>query len=214
MRAEKLKVLIVDDHVLVRRGIRSLLEDEPDFGPVGEADNGAQALRRVRDEPWDVVLMDIDMPGPSAFQVTRSIKQNRPALPILVLTMYPERQFAMRMLGAGASGYMTKAAAPEHLVTAIHRLVEGMAYVSSSVARQLVCGKSSVEDKEPHELLSGREIDVLRAIASGVPLAKIASDMFISPKTVTTYRARIFDKLNLASNTELVRYALDHGLIR
>ncbi len=163
--------------------------------------SGIQCNLRIESDSLEIVN-DYEMGG----EVFRVLQET--------LTNVARHAEATRIDSAGASGYMTKAAAPEHLVTAIYRLVEGMAYVSSSVARQLVCGKSSVEDKEPHELLSGREIDVLRAIASGVPLAKIASDMFISPKTVTTYRARIFDKLNLASNTELVRYALDHGLIR
>jgi two-component system, NarL family, invasion response regulator UvrY len=214
VRKEKLKILVTDDHVLVRRGIRALLEDEPDIGTVGEAETAAQALKRVREEPWDVVIMDIDMPGQSSFQVIRTIKQEKPSLPILILTMYPERQYAMRMLSAGASGYLTKASAPDHLVTAIRKLVEGMAYVSVNVAMQLAGHRNQPKDANLHDLLSSRELDVLRAIAAGLPLAKIADEMHLSPKTITTYRTRVLEKLSLGSNTELVRYALDQGLIR
>jgi DNA-binding NarL/FixJ family response regulator len=209
----KLKVLVADDHALIRSGIRRLLQDEPDIDYVGEAETASQALQRVRDEDWNVVIMDIDMPGQSTRDVLPLIKREKPTLPVLILTMHPENQYAVRMLKDGASGYLTKASAPENLIIAIRKVVGGGAYVSEALALQLTALLKWKHNENPHDHLTDREISVLCAIAEGKSLAAIAEAMHLSAKTITTYRKRVLDKLHLQSNTDLMRYALGHGLI-
>ncbi len=208
-----LRILIVDDHALVRSGIQRILADEPDIEFVGEADTAAQGLKRVRSEEWDVVVMDINMPGQNALDVLRHIKLEKPDLPVLILTMYPENQYAMRALKDGASGYLTKASAPDSLIVAIHKVNEGGAYVSPSLALQLAGQLRSKPKETLYDLLSDREFTVLCAIADGKQLAQIAEELNLSAKTITTYRTRVLNKLGMHSNTELIRYALEHGLI-
>lgn len=213
MSRNKLKILIADDHVLVRSGIKRLLSDELDIESVTGVDNAAQALKHVREEDWDVVIMDIDMPGQSAFDVLHLIKLEKPELPVLILTMHPEHQYAVRALKEGASGYITKNSAPDHLISAIHKVVEGGAYVSPALAFQLAARLRSKPKETLHELLSNRELTVMRAIAEGKHLSQIAAELNLSAKTITTYRTRVLNKLGMHTNTELVRYALEHGLI-
>ncbi len=213
MSRDKLKILIVDDHLLVRAGIRRILQDEPGIELVGEADTAAEGLKRVRGEDWDVVVMDLNMPGQSPLDVLGLIKLEKPELPVLILTMYPENQYALRALKEGASGYITKASAPDHLITAIRKVVEGDAYVSSGLAMQLATQLRSKAKETLYELLSDREFSVLCSIAQGKPLAQIADELHLSAKTITTYRARVLGKLGMRTNTELVRYALEQGLI-
>ena len=213
MSSDKLKILVVDDHALVRSGVRRILQDEPDIEFVGEADTATQALKRVRSEEWDVVVMDINMPGRNALDVLRLMKLEKPELPILILTMYPENQYAMRALKDGASGYVTKGSAPDQLIAAIRKVVEGGAYVSSTLAMQLANQLRSKPKETLYDLLSDREFSVLCAIAEGKPLSQIANELSISAKTITTYRARVLGKLGMRTNTELMRYALEHGLI-
>jgi len=210
---DKLKILVVDDHLLVRSGIRRILQDEPDIELVGEADTAAQGLKRIRSEDWDVVVMDLNMPGQNALDVLGLIKLEKPDLPVLILTMYPENQYALRALKDGASGYITKSSAPDHLITAIRKVVEGGAYVSPGLAMQLTTRLRSKAKETLYELLSDREFSVLCSIAQGKPLAQIADELNLSAKTITTYRSRVLSKLNMRTNTELVRYALDQGLI-
>lgn len=213
MSTDKLKILIVDDHALVRSGVRRILQDETDIEVVGEADNATQALKRVRSEEWDVVVMDINMPGQNALDVLRLMKIEKPELPVLILTMYPENQYAMRALKDGASGYVTKSSAPDHLISAIRKVVEGGAYISSTLAMQLANQLRSKPKETLDDLLSDREFSVLCAIAEGKPLSQIANELSLSAKTITTYRARLLGKLGMRTNTELVRYAIEHGLI-
>ena len=213
MRSDALKILVVDDHALVRYGISRLLRDEPHIDDVGEAETADQALKRIREEAWDAVVMDINMPGKSAFDALRLIKQEKPRLPVLILTMHAEEVYAMRALKDGASGYLTKASAPDHLVAALHKIVAGGAYVSANLALQLATQLRSKTFDNLHELLSDREINVLCDIAGGKPLAQIAEELHLSAKTITTYRRRVLDKLQVHSNAELARYAIEHGLI-
>ena len=213
MSSDKLKILVVDDHALVRSGVRRILQDEPDIEFVGEADTATQALKRVRSEEWDVVVMDINMPERNALDVLCLMKLEKPELPILILTMYPENQYAMRALKDGASGYVTKGSAPDQLIAAIRKVVEGGAYVSSTLAMQLANQLRSKPKETLYDLLSDREFSVLCAIAEGKPLSQIANELSISAKTITTYRARVLGKLGMRTNTELMRYALEHGLI-
>jgi two-component system, NarL family, invasion response regulator UvrY len=213
MNNHQLKILLVDDHALVRTGIRLLLTDEPDIGMVGEADTATQALQMVRSGDWDVVIMDINMPGQNALDILQLIKYEKPELPVLILTMYSERQYALRALKDGASGFITKVSAPDTLISAIRKVVEGGAYVSPTLAL-LLAENLRVKPKETsYDLLSEREFSVLCAIAEGKHLSRIGSDLNLSAKTITTYRARVLSKLGMQTNTELVRYALGNNLI-
>lgn len=209
----KLKILLVDDHAIVRAGVRRLLRDEPDIDVVGEAETAANALLMVRKEAWDVVVMDINMPGQSALDVLRLMKLDKPELSVIILTMHPEEQFAVRMLKAGAAGYVTKASAADYLIAAIRKVAQGGTYVSATLAAALAARLKSQPKESLDELLSDREFSVMCAIAEGKPLSKIASELHLSAKTITTYRARVMSKLGMHGNTELVRFALDHGLI-
>ncbi len=209
----KLKILLADDHAIVRAGVRRLLRDEPDIDVVGEAETAANALLMVRKEAWDVVVMDINMPGQSALDVLRLMKLDKPELPVIILTMHPEEQFAVRMLKAGAAGYVTKASAADYLIAAIRKVAQGGTYVSATLAAALAARLKSQPKESLDELLSDREFSVMCAIAEGKPLSQIASELHLSAKTITTYRARVMSKLGMHGNTELVRFALDHGLI-
>lgn len=213
MTNDRLRILVVDDHVLVRSGIRRILADEPDIEYVGEADTATQALKRIRSEQWDVIVMDINMPGHNTLDVLRLIKLEKPDLPVLILTMYPEEQYAMRVLKEGAAGYITKSSAPDNLISAIHKVVEGGAYVSPALALQLATQLRNKPKATLYDLMSNREFMVLCAIAEGKHLNQIADELNLSAKTISTYRTRVLNKLGMHSNTELVRYALEHGLI-
>ncbi len=214
MSRDKLKILVADDHALVRSGVQQLLKDEPNIGLVAQVENAAQALKRVREEDWDLVIMDLNMPGSNALDVLGLIKRDKPDLPVLILTMYPESLYAIRALKDGASGYITKDSAPDHLLTAIHRVIEGGAYVSSGLALKLASQLRTKSKENLHELLSDRELAVLCAIAEGKHLSQIAKDLSLSPKTITTYRTRVLSKLDVHNNIELLRYAIEHGLIK
>jgi len=214
MRSRKgIRVLVVDDHALVRYAIRQLLLGEPDVEFVGDADSITQAMKCVREEDWDVVIMDIRLPDQNGLDGLPKIKRLKPQLQILVVTMCPEDQYALRALKAGASGYLHKSDSPEHLIAAVHKLVDGGAYVSDAITLQLAAQLNSKSKEALHELFSDREFAVLCAIAEGKSLTQIANDSNLSAKTVTTYRKRVLDKLGMHSNTELVRYALEHGLV-
>jgi two-component system, NarL family, invasion response regulator UvrY len=210
---DKLKVLIADDHALVRSGLKRLLSDERDIESVTEVENSGQALKRVREEDWDVVIMDINMPGQNVFDVLHLIKTEKPELPVLILTMHPEGSYAVRALKEGASGYITKNSAPDHLISAIRKVVEGGAYLSPALALQLASRLRTKPKETLHELLSNRELSVLCSIAEGKHLSEIADELNLSAKTITTYRTRVLSKLGMHTNTELTRYALEHGLI-
>ncbi len=213
MKRNKLRILIADDHVLVRSGIRRLLRDEPEIEYVGEVENASQALHAVRRETWDVLILDLNMPGQNALDVLRIIKNEKPGLPVLILTMHAENQYALRALKAGASGYVTKACAPDHLIAAIHKVIEGGAHVSPALVKEMATRLNWKPKEALDELLSDREYAVLCAIAQGKRLSQIADELSLSAKTITTYRTRVLEKLGVKSNTELVRYALDNNLI-
>jgi two-component system, NarL family, invasion response regulator UvrY len=213
MQGQKLKVLLADDHALVRAGLRRVLQDEPDIETVDEVDNAGEALRRVREQHWDVLVLDLNMPGQNTMDVLKLIKIERPALPVLIVSMYSEDQYATRALKAGAAGYLTKASAPDQLISAIRKVADGNAYVSPKLARTLAEQASSKPGETMQELLSGREFTVLCAIAAGKTVTQIAIDLSLSAKTVSTYRTRLLSKLGLRSNIDLARYAVDHGLV-
>ncbi len=213
MNSNPLNILLVDDHALVRSGIRLLLHDEMDIGRVEEADTATQALQWMRKEDWDVVIMDINMPGQNALSVLHLIKHEKPDLPVLILTMYSERQYALRALKEGASGFITKVSAPDTLITAIRKVVDGGAYVSPTLALLLAQNLRSKPKETLYDLLSDREFSVLCAIAEGKHLSQIGIDLNLSAKTISTYRTRVLNKLGMNTNTELVRYAVSNELI-
>jgi two-component system invasion response regulator UvrY len=208
-----MRILIADDHAVVRRGLKQILAENFKRAVFGEAANSQDALERVWKEPWDIVILDLTMPGRSGLDVLKEIKRARPKLPVLILSMHPEDQFAVRLLKAGASGYMTKESAADELVGAVNKAVAGGRYVSVALAEKLA--SLIVHDvlAAPHESLSDREYLILRLIASGKPVSTIARDLSLSVKTVSTYRARLLEKMNLTNNSELVHYAFQYGLV-
>ena len=207
-----IRVLIADDHAIVRQGLRQILSDTPDLTVAGEAENGVQAVQMVRAGEWDVVLMDVSMPDRNGIDALKIIKKEFPRLPVLILSMYPEEQYAIRALKAGAAGYLTKQSAPELLVTAIRQVASGKRYVSPSLAEELANAIGEDTERPPHEKLSDREYQTLCMIASGKTPTEIAEALNLSVKTVSVYRARLLEKMNLRNNAELTHYGLKHGL--
>jgi len=208
-----LRILIADDFPLFRRGVKDLLVDG--LGPVtvGECGNAHELLDLVRREKWDMLILDITMPGTTGTEALKQLKAACPKLPVLVLSMHPEDQYAVRMFKAGADGYMTKASAPEELVEAIKKLLGGGQYVNASLAEKLALTVKSSTGGVPHELLSDREYEVMCLIASGKTVSEIAETMHLGVTTISTYRARILEKMQLKNNAELTRYALERGLV-
>lgn len=204
------RVLLVDDHEVVRKGIRAILDDRFAGLTVAEANNGDEALAQLA-APFDAVILDLSMPGRSGIDLLTEIKHRHPRLPVLVLSLYGEAQFAVRALRAGAAGYLTKSAAPEQLITAFERVVRGGRYITESVAERLAAAAGG-EVGAPHDRLSHREFEVMRGIASGESVGEIAERMHLSVKTVSTYRARLLEKMGMQTNSELTRYAIQNGL--
>lgn len=210
-----IKVLIADDHSVVRRGIKQILSEENDMKVTGEARNSREVIEMIGREKFDILVLDITMPGKSGLEVLNDIKKLQPNTPILILSMHPEEQFAIRALRSGASGYLTKDSAPEELVIAVKKIHGGGKYVSDSLAEVLAFdleerGKGRVV---PHENLSDREFQVMCLIAAGKSVKEIAKELFLSVKTISTYRARILEKMKMKSNSELTYYAIQNKLI-
>ncbi len=208
------RILLVDDHAVVRRGVRSILEDRLSGIEVVEAGNGEEALARL-EATFDAVVLDLSMPGRSGFDLLSEIKHREPKVPVLIMSLHAEDQYAVRALRAGAAGYLTKSAAPEQLVAAVTKIMRGGRYVSDMVAERLateaIGGAKPTESR--HERLSDREFDVMRGIASGSSVSEIAAQMHLSVKTVSTYRTRLLEKMGMSNNAELTRYALEQGLV-
>ena len=208
-----IRVLIVDDHTILRRGLSQIIAETEDMEVAGEADSGAQAIKLARAEPFDVVLLDISMPDRNGMDTLKQLKKEKPRLAVLMLSMHPEEHYAMRALKAGASGYLTKQSAPALLVTAIRQVASGRKYVSAELAEELARTVSDDNDRQRHETLSDREYETLRLMASGKTLTEIAAEMSLSVKTVSVYRARLLEKMQLKNNAELTYYALKHKLV-
>jgi DNA-binding NarL/FixJ family response regulator len=208
-----IRALIADDHAVVRQGLKQILGDMPEMVVAGEATTGQEVLDKVRAETWDVVVLDISMPDRSGLDVLKQLRSERPRLPVLVLSMHSEDQYAVRVLKAGASGYLTKDSAPDELVKAIRKVVSGGTYVSSFLAEKLAFEVGTDSSRLPHETLSDREFQVLRLIAAGESVTEIAAELYLSVKTVSTYRARMLEKMNLTTNAELIHYAMRNHLI-
>jgi two-component system, NarL family, invasion response regulator UvrY len=208
-----MKILLADDHALVRQGLKLILADHFKNTVFGEARNANEALSSVSKNGWDVVVLDITMPGRSGLDVLREIRRLRPKLPVLILSMHPEDQFAVRMLKNGAAGYLTKESAGEELAGAIRKVIAGGRYISPSLAERMASYLDMDVAKAPHERLSDREYLILRMIASGKQVSQIARELSLSVKTISTYRARVLQKTDLKNNAELTRYAVERGLV-
>lgn len=208
-----IKILIADDHPVVRQGLKQILADETDMEVSGEAANANELLEKVRREPWDIVLLDITMPGRGGLEVLKDLRREHAKLPVLVLSIHPEDQFGVRVLKAGASGYLTKDSATEELVKAIRKVCAGGKYISPLLAEQLAVRLDSDEPRSPHEILSDREYQVMCLIASGKRVGDVAKELSLSVKTISTYRLRVMEKMRVHTNAELTRYAIERALI-
>jgi DNA-binding NarL/FixJ family response regulator len=208
-----IRVLIADDHAIVRRGLKQILSDTPGISLAGEAANGQQALHKARTETVDVLVLDITMPGRSGFDILQEIKHELPELPVLIMSVHDEDQFGVRVLKAGASGYITKESAPDEMVGAIRKVVGGGKYVSASLAEILTLRLGAASDQPLHETLSDREFQVMQMMSAGKTATEIAEALSLSVKTISTYRARILDKLHLKTNAEIISYAIRNQLI-
>ena len=208
-----ISILIADDHAILRRGLKEILRGEFESATFDEAGTAQQVLAQVHSRVWDLVILDISMPGRSGLDLLRDLQQLRPELPVLVLSMHPEDQYATRVLKAGAAGYMNKETAPTELVKAVRKVLAGGRYVSAGLAEKLAADLSADAARLPHEKLSHREFEVLRMIASGKTVSQIAEELHLSVTTVSTHRARILEKMGMTNNAELMRYALHNRLI-
>lgn len=211
-----IRLLIADDHAVVREGVKRILSDTVEMSErlvIGEASNGQEVLTKASAEPWDVVLLDISMPGRNGLEVLQQLKSSHPTLPVLVFSMHPENQYAVRAFKAGAAGYLTKDSLPEELVIAVRRVLQGRRYVSAELAEHLVVELAHERDTPPHAKLSDRELQVLCLLASGKTVSAIAAELSLSVKTVSTHRSRILEKMRMTTNAELIRYAIRHQLV-
>jgi DNA-binding NarL/FixJ family response regulator len=206
------RIVIADDHAIVREGLKRIVGDVAEFQVVGEAADGGEVMKVVREREFDVLVLDLSMPGRSGMELIKLVKSEKPKLRILVLSMHQETQYAVRAIKSGASGYLTKESAPALLEQAIRKIAGGGAYISAEVAEQLALGAMPGSDSLPHESLSDREFEVFRLLVAGDAVSDIAHKLNLSVKTVSTHKANLMQKLGLANQTELVRYALKHGL--
>jgi DNA-binding NarL/FixJ family response regulator len=208
-----IRVLIADDHAVVREGLKRIVAENADMEVAGEAGNGHEVLDFARRHECDLLLLDLAMPGKDGLDTLKELKLVRPHLPVLVLSVYPEEQYAVRLLRAGAAGYLTKESAPEELVAAIRKVSRGGRYVSEALAEQLAVLLGSGTDRPPHETLSDREFRVMVMLASGKTASEVAEALCLSVKTISTYRSRALRKMNMRNNAELSFYAVKHGLL-
>ena len=209
-----LKILLADDHALVRQGIKQIMAKEFFGAAIGEASTAHELLALVHQERWDIVVLDLTMPGSNGLDVLKQVKHDHPQLPVLILSMYPEDQFAVRALRAGASGYLNKEGAPEELVQALRKVLAGGNYISAAVADELVLHSRQDGDRPLHEQLSDREYQVLCLIASGKAVKEISAQLSLSPATISTYRVRILQKMNMKTTADLMHYAIQKSLVQ
>jgi len=208
-----LKILIADDHTLFRKGLQHILSEYPDPVSTDEASNGQEVLDKIWHNDYDMVLLDITMPGMTGLEALKQLKNDRPKLPVLVLSMHPEEQYAVRVIRAGASGYLRKESAPDELITAIQRISAGRKYITSSLAERLADDVEPAAGKPLHDTLSDREFEVFRMIAEGKTITQIAEALFLNARTISTYRSRILEKMQMKTNAELIHYAIKHQIL-
>lgn len=208
-----INILVVDDHALIRKGLKMLLEESPDFEVKGEAETGTQAIKMVREQHFDLVLLDISLPDKHGMDVLKQLKLEQPGIKVIVLSMYPEDQYGVRALKAGAVGYINKQSAPEKLVGAVQQVISGKKYISETLAEQLLSNLIGESQDLLHQSLSNREYQTLCLMSSGNSLTEISEIMMLSPKTVSVYRARMLEKMNFKNNAEAVHYAIANHLV-
>lgn len=213
MKNDNIKILIADDHAIVREGLKQIVAEEKDMIVAGEAENAARLLNLLQEKVFDIIVLDINMPGRSGLEALKDIKQNFPHLPVLILSMFSEDQYGLRAIKAGASGYLKKASAPTELVSAIRKIILGGKYINQSLAEKLADNFGDNKKEMLHEKLSDREYQIMCNIALGKTAEEIAQDLSISINTVYTYRTRIFEKMSMRSNVELTKYVLQNKLI-
>ncbi len=207
-----IRIVLADDHAIVRAGLKQILSAVPDFQVVGEAADGTQVMQRVRETDFDLLLLDLSMPGRSGMELIKLVRAERPRVRILILSMHQETQYAVRAIKSGASGYLTKESAPGELEQALRKIAAGGAYVTAEVAQQLALGAMPGTDAPPHDTLSTREFEVFQRLVAGDSVTVIAQQLHLSVKTVSTHKANLMHKLGISSPTDLVRYAIRHGL--
>lgn len=205
-------ILVADDHTVVRRGLVEIIDGEPDMKVVAQAASGRSVLRELEETSPDLIILDITMPDGGGMEVLRQLQNSRPATPVLVLSVHSEDQYAIRVLKAGAAGYLMKDCAPEELVEAIRRVAAGSRYITPYQAEKLADAVAGRESGQPHEVLSDREFQTLRLIGVGLSVSEIADELALSPKTVSTYRRRMMDKMSFATDADIIRYALDNDI--
>lgn len=208
-----MNILIADDHAIVRKGLVQLLREEFHFADITEAANSADVLDKAKGKIWDVILLDISMPGRNGLDVLKQLRADGVKAPVLMLSMHPEDQYALRVLKAGASGFLNKDSATDELIAAVHKVLSGKKYITASLAEKLAEAMGDGGERAAHELLSDRELQVLQLIAAGKTVSEIADAISLSVNTISTYRTRILEKLSLSNNAELTRYALDNQLV-
>jgi len=208
-----IKILIADDHAIVRGGLKQLLSGESGFSVAGEASDGLEALKRLREQPFDVLLMDMSMPGRSGIELIKQVKSEHPKLAILVLSMHKEEQYALRAMKAGASGYLTKESAPELLVSAIRKVAQGGVFITPGAAERMAVELYGNSKAPAHTLLSDREYQVFRMIVAGTPINAIANELSLSVKTISTHKTRVLQKMSMSNAAELIHYAIRHQLL-
>jgi len=208
-----IKIIIADDHIIIRAGMKQLLDGAHDMVVAGEASDGQKLIQEIQKNHYDVIVIDISMPGRNGIEIIKQIRASGDKTPILALSYYPEEQFAIRVLKAGACGYMNKDVQPEELIEAIYKVARGGTYVSPAVAEKIAANINMTHEPNPHDALTDREYEVFLKIAGGMTVSEIAEEMFLSVKTVSTYRARILEKLNLKNNAEITYYAIRNNLI-
>jgi DNA-binding NarL/FixJ family response regulator len=207
------KVLVADDHAVVREGIKRIIEETADMVVAGEAVNGWEVLDKARGGDYDVVVLDISMPGKNGMEILKELKRERPGVPVLILSMHPEEQYALRALRAGASGFVAKESAPDELIAALEKVLRGSKYITSTLAERLVLDIGVGSEESLHEKLSDRELQVLCLLAEGKTINQIGQELCLSAKTISTYRSRIMQKMAMKTNAQLIRYAIKNGLV-
>jgi len=208
---KKIRILIADDHPIVREGYKKILMSQPDMDVTGEAGNGQEVLDLIQKKDFDLILLDISMPGRSGLEILKELKSQKPHLPVMILSIYPEEQYAVRAFRDGASGYLTKASTPKELISAIRKVSQGGRYVTEALAEKLTYFLGDV-DKAPHEKLSDREYQVMLLIASGKTVTQAAEELCLSVKTISTYRRHILEKMQFSTNAEITMYAIQNKL--
>jgi two-component system invasion response regulator UvrY len=208
-----IRVLVADDHTVVRRGVLQILAEAPDIVVTGEAASGHQVLQAVRENDYDVLVLDIAMPDGGGLEILKQLGGLKPGLRVLILSMYPEKQYAVRALKAGAAGYLTKESAPDELIAAIRHVAQGGKYITQALGEVLAAELGGRTQPEPHTTLSDREYEVMSRLAAGKTVSEIANELSLSVKTISTYRARVLEKLGLETTAEIIRYALEQGLV-